>query len=669
VAPAITHEVNESRLVGLKGNVRQEATAENDRGRVSDNLQLDHLLLQLKRPAEVEAAAQEFLESLQDPKSPNYHQWLSAAQFGERFGTSQQDLQTITRWLGSHGFTVNSVHPNGMLIDFSGNAGQVREAFHTEIHNLEVGGVRHIANMSEAQIPEALAPVVEGVVSLHDFMPHPLNIPHAKYTFTSGGYQYQALVPGDLATIYNFNPAYTAGYTGKGQTIVVLEDSDVYSAKDFTTFRSTFGLAAAYPSGSLTQIHPSGSGGFCSDPGANSDDVESEIDVEWASASAPNAAIELASCADTRTNFGGFVALQNLLAGSAPPAIVSISYGEAETQNGAADNAYINNLYATAAAEGVSVFVSAGDEGAASADAGASSASHGITVSAAFNSALKYIPEIPWNGSCASQLLATTLGFSTTYGSTGLCASPTANEDGLLEVVGGSGGPSNCATGAPSESGVASGTCKGYAKPSWQSVYGNPADGVRDIPDVAMFASNGIWGHYYVVCYSDPGRGRGGVPCTSAPSDWAGFGGTSVSSPVMAGVQALINQKMNARQGNPAAALYSLARSEYGSGGNSSCDSSEGAGTCAFHDVTLGDMDVNCDSGSPDCYDPAAPPRLANRIDRDAAFGSGARSSQSGGVLSTSTSSYEPAYGTAKGWDFATGIGSVNVWLLVTNWP
>jgi subtilisin family serine protease len=308
---------------------------------------------------------------------------------------------------------------------------------------------------------------------------------------------------------------------------------------------------------------------------------------------------------------------------------VSISYGEAETQNGAADNAYINNLYATAAAEGVSVFVSAGDEGAASADAGASSASHGISVSAyastpnnvavggtdfadgynndtstywsstngpAYNSALSYIPEIPWNGSCASQLLATTLGFSTTYGASGLCASPVAEEDSLLEVVAGSGGPSNCATGAPSESGVASGTCKGYAKPSWQSVYGNPADGVRDIPDVAMFASNGIWGHYYVVCYSDPGRGRGGVPCTGAPSNWAGFGGTSVSSPIMAGVQALINQKTNMRQGNPAAALYSLARSEYGSGGNSACNSSGGAGTCAFHDVTLGDMDVNCSS-------------------------------------------------------------------------
>lgn len=665
-APAIAGAIDESKLVSLNGNVRPEAITPNDRGRVSDSLQLDHLLLQLKRTPAMEAETQAFLDSQQDPQSPNYHKWLTAAQFGERFGTVEQDISTVKQWLSAKGFAVNEVHPNGMLIDFSGTAGQVREAFHTEIHNLEVNGKSHIANVSDPQIPAALAPVVEGIVSLHDFMPHPMNMPRSTYTFTSGSSTVEALVPGDLATIYNFTPAF-ANWTGKGQTIVVLEDSDVYSTSDFTTFRSKFGLSQQYSSGSLTQVHPTGSAGSCTDPGANADDVESEIDVEWASAAAPNATIELASCADTKTNFGGFIALQNLLAGSNPPKIVSISYGESEASNGASGNAYINSLYQTAAGAGVSVFVSAGDEGAASSDAGASSASHGITVSAFastqynvavggtdfadtyqhtnstywsstngtyYNSAVSYIPEIPWNDSCASQLIATTLGYSTTYGSSGLCNSTTARQDGLLAVVGGSGGPSNCATGTPARSGIAGGTCKGYSKPTWQSVPGNPADGVRDIPDVALFASNGIWGHYYVVCYSDPGRGRGGVPCTGAPSAWAGFGGTSVSSPIMAGIQALINQKMGAAQGNPNPTLYSLAKSGY---------------STYFHDATLGDMDVNCTEGSANCYDPG---NLRN-----------------GGVLSTSTSSYQPAFGTAAGWDFATGIGSVNVYNLVSNWP
>jgi subtilase family serine protease len=665
-APVIAQAVDESKLAGLGGNVRPEANAQNDRGPVDSNLQFDHLLLQLKRSPDMEAAVEKFLASQQDPQSPNYHKWIAAAQFGERFGTAPQDVAVVTHWLGSHGFTVNEVHPNGMLIDFSGAAGQIREAFHTEIHSLDVNGTKHIGNMSDPQIPAALAPVVEGIVSLHDFMPHPMNLPRSSYTFTSGTSTLEALVPGDLATIYNFTPIY-GSYTGSGQTIVVIEDSDVYSTADFTTFRSKFGLSQQYPSGSLTQVHPTGSGGACSDPGANGDDAEAEIDVEWASAAAPNAAIELASCADTKTNFGGFIALQNLLGSSKPPAIVSISYGESEALNGASGNAYINSLYQTAVAAGVSLFVSAGDEGAASSDAGATSASHGITVSAFastqynvavggtdfadtyehtngtywsstngtyFNSALSYIPEIPWNDSCGSQLIATTLGYSTTYGSSGLCASRTAQQDGFLAVVGGSGGPSNCATGTPARSGIAGGSCKGYPKPSWQSVTGNPADGVRDIPDVALFASNGIWGHYYVVCYSDPGRGRGGVPCTGAPSAWAGFGGTSVSSPIMAGVQALINQKMGKAQGNPNPTLYSLAQTGYGT---------------IFNDVTLGDMDVNCTAGSANCYDPG--------------------SVRNGGVLSTSTSSYASAYGAAKGWDFASGIGSVNVFQLVTNWP
>ena len=666
-APAVSQAVDESKLVSLGGNVRPEANARNDRGAVADNLRFDHLLLQLKRPPEVERAVEQFLASQQNPQSPNYHKWITAAEFGERFGTAPQDVAAVTRWLGSHGFAVNEVHPNGMLIDFSGTAGQLREAFRTEIHSLEVNGTKHIGNMSDPEIPAALAPVIEGVVSLHDFMPHPMNLPRSNYTFTSGSWTLEALVPGDLATIYNFTPAF-ASYTGLGQTIVVIEDSDVYSTADFATFRSTFGLSKSYPSGSLTQVHPTGgAGGTCTAPGANGDDGEAEIDVEWASAAAPNATIELASCADTRTNFGGFIALQNLLGGSNPPKIVSISYGESEALNGASGNAYINGLYQTAVAAGVSIFVSAGDEGAASSDAGATSASHGITVSAFastpynvavggtdfadtyehtnstywsstngtyFNSALSYIPEIPWNDSCGSQLIATTLGYSTTYGSSGLCASRTAQQDGFLRAVAGSGGPSNCATGTPARSGIAGGSCKGYAKPSWQVVSGNPADGVRDIPDVALFASNGIWGHYYVVCYSDPGRGRGGVPCTGAPSTWAGFGGTSVSSPIMAGIQALINQKMNAAQGNPNPTLYSLAQTGYGT---------------IFNDVTLGDMDVNCTAGSANCYDPG--------------------SVRNGGVLSTSTTSYAPAYGTAKGWDFATGIGSVNVFQLVTSWP
>jgi subtilase family serine protease len=123
----------------------------------------------------------------------------------------------------------------------------------------------------------------------------------------------------------------------------------------------------------------------------------------------------------------------------------------------------------------------------------------------------------------------------------GFCNSATAQQEGLNVVAAGSGGPSNCATGVPSIPGVTGGSCRGYAKPTWQTgVSGIPNDGVRDIPDVSMFASNGAWGHYAIICFSD--AANGGSPCTGDPSNWFGVGGTSLATPIMAGVQALVNQ-------------------------------------------------------------------------------------------------------------------------------
>ena len=576
-APVITASINENALTTLAGNTRPQATAANDRGIVAADLPMEHILLLLRRAPAQEQAFEKYLDELTDPKSPNYHHWLTAQEIGQQYGLATQDLSTITSWLTSHSFTINQVYSNGVVIDFSGTAGKVREAFRTEIHNLDVNGTAHIANMSDPQIPTALAPAIVGVVSLNNFRPRAMNKPRPAYTFSGCGFiagdDCYTMVPADLATIYNFNPLYAAGYSGQGQTIAVIEDSDLYKSSDWTTFRSTFGLASAYPDGSLNVVHP---GSNCSDPGVNDDDGESEIDVEWSSAAAPSAAIEMVSCADTETTFGGFFGLANILNGSGTlPSVVSISYGESEAENGASQNAYINSLYQQAAGEGVSVFVAAGDEGAASSDADLTTATHGIGVSgfastpynvavggtdfgdtyagdsgtywsasngANDRSALSYIPEIPWNDSCASELIAKTFGYSTAYGSNGFCNSSTATEgDTFLSTGAGSGGPSGCATGSPSSNGVVSGSCAGYSKPNWQSVTGNPNDGVRDLPDVSLFAADGVWNHFYLTCFSD--TKNEGASCAGAPSTWAGFGGTSFATPIMAAIQALINQR------------------------------------------------------------------------------------------------------------------------------
>lgn len=677
--PLITSAINENNTVTLHGNTIAYANAQTDRGRVSDTLSLEHLQLILRRPAEQEQALGKYIDDLQKPNSPNYHQWLTAQQFGQRYGLNKSDLDTISGWLQGHGFKVNVMYTNGVVIDFSGTAGMIRQTFQTEIHNLVVNGQKHISNMSDPKVPAALSPAVIGIASLNDFKPHTNYKKKAEYTVSVSDSTY-LLVPADLATIYNLNPLFDDGISGQGQTVAVLEDTDIHPV-DWHAFRATLGLGK-YAQGTFTTVHPNAAGGLnCNDPGTNGDSGEASLDAEWASAAAPNAAIVMASCAST-TTFGGLIAMQNMVNNPNPPEIVSSSYGLCEALTADSLKAAFNSAFQQAVSEGVSVFAAAGDAAAAECDRPYPVDFHGIGVlgwtdtpynvsvggtdfgdlyaaieggapqstywsptnSSTFGSALSYIPEIPWNDSCASQLIATVEGFATTYGSDGFCNSSAGS--GFLNTVGGGGGPSECATGTPSIYKTVSGTCEGYAKPSWQSVFGNPNDGVRDTPDVSLFAANGVWGHYYVFCDS-----IGGFPCTGAPDTWDGAGGTSFASPILAGMQALVNQKNGAYQGNPNVAYYALANAEYGSSGSSECNSTLGNGvasSCVFYDVTLGDMDVPCSNeiGDINCYIPSG----------------------KFGVLSTSNSSYQPAYGAANGWDFATGIGTVNVTNLVNQW-
>ena len=239
-------------------------------------------------------------------------------------------------------------------------------------------------------------------------------------------------------------------------------------------------------------------------------------------------------------------------------------------------------------------------------------------------------------------LLTNYHGYATPYGTGGYCNSGS----GPLTTVAGSGGPSGCATGWPNMPGEVGGSCAGYAKPSWQTVVGMPADGVRDLPDISLFAASGVWAHYYLTCFSD--TSRQGRACTGAPSSWTGGGGTSFSSPIMAGVQALVNQKLGAPQGNPNPVYYALAAKEFGALGNALCNASNGNTVkkgCIFYDVTAGDMDVNC-TGTVNCYTPSG----------------------TNGVLSQSSSAYLPAQTSGVGWDSATGLGSINAKNLVAAW-
>ncbi len=672
--PLINQPVDDGNRVVLPRNTRPEAIAANDGGRVPDSLPMQHMLLQLQRPPELEQELVNLIDEMNRPGSPEFHQWLTAEEFGRRFGVSQSDVGRISDWLTSQGFQVDSVLPSGMVIEFSGTAGQVRRAFHTEVHALNVNGASHIANMGDPQIPAALAGVVNGLVSLHDFRPRASLRRRPAFQVVNGTSTYEAVAPADLATIYHLNPLFAAGITGAGQTIVVIEDTLLQNVSDVATFRSAFGLSG----GSFSQGLATGAI-TCNNSGVNADEGEAALDAEWAGAAAPGAHVVLASCADTLTVFGGLIALQNLINSASPPPIVSISYGECESANGAAANASYVSAYQQAAAEGTSVFVSSGDEGAASCDASKTVATHGIAVSgfastpynvavggtdfadtyfsvfgtpplpvstywnasnsSIFASAKSYVPEIPWNDSCASQLIYSFEGYAQAYGPTGFCNSTTGKA--FRTTASGSGGPSSYS-----------------AQPSWQtSVVGLPtaSGGPRYLPDVSLFAANGVWNHFFVYCLSD--TAQGGVPCnyTNTTDTLAlAAGGTSFSSPIMAGIMALVNQHAGGgAQGNPNPRLYAMAAAEYGPSGSAACNSSLGtgvAGSCFFNDVTLGDIDVNC-TGTTNCYG-------YSKV--------GATTYH--GILSTSSTTYSPAYGTDTGWDDSTGIGTVNAFNLVYGW-
>ncbi len=676
----ITQPVDDTKLTVLHGNTHPLARAQFDRGAAPYNLPMQRMQLLLKRGPEREAALETLMAQQQDKSSPNYHKWLTPAEFGADFGPSDQDIQTITSWLQSHGFQVGNVSKGRTLIEFSGTADQVQQAFHTPIHSFVINGVQHWANVNDPSIPTALTPVVAGVSSLHNFFPRRasrainararsargstrgLAMPQFTYTDTQNNTNF-ALGPADFGTIYNVGPLWNSGIRGAGETIAIVTDSNI-NVQDISDFRSVFGLPPNAP-----KVTVNGT-----DPGVdvNGDEIEALLDVEWAGAVAPDASINLVVSASTNTSFGGDLSAAFIINETTPPPILSESFGACELQIGTTQNAVYNTMWTQAAAEGITVIVSTGDNGSAGCDVtqingtptgpavfglevnGIGSTPFNVAVGGTdFNdltnastfwnstnatgtqaSAKSYIPETTWNDTCTNfAVYSGVFGFpdATTFCNNSLATNNQFGVNFTLPVAA-SGGKSNCTT----SDGVNQSSCTGgYPKPSWQVGVTPSTDLTRDLPDVSLFSGDGlISASFYVICERDQQGPNSNTPaaCNLSTGAFLGVGGTSVSAQAFAGIMALVDQKAGGPQGNANTVLYPL----FSAQSAASCNTSgPPAATCVFNDITSGTIAMPCQNASPNCTSGGNPV----------------------GVLS--------GFDAGTGYDLATGLGSVNVANLV----
>ena len=679
-AVRIVNPINESQRVTLTHTVSPLANAANDRGAAPDGMLLDRIQLVLQRSPAQESALHQLLAEQNTPGSPNYHQWLTPQQFGAQFGPSDQDIATIESWLGSHGFTVTKVNPGKGTLEFSGSVGQLRGAFHTQIHQYAVNGETHFANANDPQIPTAIAPVIAGFSSLNNFHPRSYlrklgeasfnPVTHqVKPSWTWSTIPYYVLAPSDYAVQYDLGPLYAAGTKGDGQTIAIINESNI-NVDLVNQFRSLFGLPVNPPQIVIDGNDP-GVDGINNPDGPNNASGEAYLDVEWAGAVAPNAQVDLVIAADTAVSQGLVLAMERAVYSNIAP-ILSISFGNCEATLGA-ENSFLNGLWEQAAAQGQTVMVSTGDDGSAGCDNNQEYAVGGQAVSGfastPYNVAVggtdfyysdyatggasisnywlattsqlpalslqKYVPEQPWNDSQYG------LNIFNEYA-----------VNGTTTISAGSGGASNAAICSSSYNGsnACTGNLSGYPKPAWQTGAGVPADGVRDLPDVSLFAANGDNESFYPTCAVDgdcqtAGLGSGDVVQIS------GVGGTSASTPSFAGIMALVNQKYG-RQGQADNVLYAL-KTQF---------------PAAFHDITAGTNSVPCNTTA--VTDPFTG-ALLQPVDCIGVSGGGPSitdptyGNATEGQIGTGST---PEYNAGAGYNLATGLGTVDANVLVTDW-
>jgi subtilase family serine protease len=624
--PSFSHAAVQDRVaavtgsrVTVRGNVSGRVKHASDLGAAPQNRKLTSLSLRFSMTPAQQADLTQLLAAQLNPSSPSYHKWLTPEQFGARFGLSSGDLAKVSSWLTSQGFTITGTARSSTFITFTGTVAQAQQAFGTSIHSLSLNGEQHIANVTDPMLPSAIASVVGDVTGLSDFRPRAhsrvRSFPASpSYTFTNTSGTSHFIAPADFYTIYDVNPLLSSSINGTGFTIGVVGQSALNASStlpdpNITAFRTAAGLTGGAVKQQL----------FGTNPGVSAGDVdEAHIDVEWSGAAAPGATILFAYGSNVFDDaLTGLIDGTGLPANSPPVApIITSSYGNCESEIGTAGLNSLNLLLQLANAEGITIISSSGDDGATDCDT-AGFASEGLNVD--FPSSSPFVTSA--GGTMFSGDAASAGSYwNTSNCSNGASATSYIPEQPWNETTTSAGLGDGVTTGGGAGGGGASAF---FAKPAWQVGTGVPNDSSRDVPDFSLNAAANHDG--YLVCTS--GSSSSDLPCTSGFLTASGvpnvFGGTSFVAPTFAGILALVEQKLggspNVGLGNINPILYGLANGPLYS--------------TIFHDILTGNNSVQCSQGTPNC--------------------------PNGGAI---------GFAATPGYDQATGLGSIDVFNLVSNW-
>jgi hypothetical protein len=507
----------------LAKKYREQSTL---KGRANPDMQLKSMMFafQLQNRQELK----QLLADQQNPNSVNYHRWLTPQEFGSRFGVSQAQYQRTVEWLQSNGFSVKTQPGNRLRIYFEGAAQDVERSFGVNIGLYQYNGKTYYSNDLSPQIPGEFQNVAFGIMGLDNFpKEHPL--------YQNGNHP--LLAPADAQVGYNLVPLISNGIDGTGQSIAVIETSD-FNVSDVQVFRNTFLLKQNDPQKFFVTTNP----GIDTSGG----ETEALLDAEWAGAIAPGATIQVVIAANQDLQGAMDYVIDQLFT----TRVMGVSFGDGESDLGSSSQAqpyidFLDSFFMQAASQGQTVVVASGDEG---------------VLQALGNGSNSTGPDI--NYFCAS-------GYVVCVGGTTLNLQFDGSGNAtqyLGETVW-----NNHLTGS-NFAASGGGKSKYVTKPDFQSGPGVPADGQRDVPDVAAVG--------------DPG-GPGALLVLNGVIDNYTYGGTSLGTPMWGGVFALVNQYASVGGvgwANPR--LYQIGSAQQ-----------LGTGPQVFHDVTIGNNSASTVTG------------------------------------------------------------------------